>query len=122
MVIGMAPCAAALDADSVRTLAPAFEMAPKDAVTPLGSVEVTARFTLPLKPPASITEIVAVALEPCTTATLPVEEVIQNPGTAFPAKSSISDWPAGEPQPVTRSYPATALNQAVWLRVSLLPD
>jgi hypothetical protein len=53
-----------LEAVNVRTLEADADVGLKDAVTPLGNVEVTARLTLPLKPPASVIEIVAAVLEP----------------------------------------------------------
>jgi hypothetical protein len=75
----------------VSTLELVVDARLKDAVTPLGRVDVTARLTFPLKPPASVTEIVAVVLAPCTTFTVPEDEEIQKPGTAGPARSSMSD-------------------------------
>lgn len=60
------PTVAALLAVSVSTLLPVVGLVPKAAVTPLGRPE-AARVTLPVNPPASITERVSVALLPCVT-------------------------------------------------------
>ena len=47
----------------VNTLLPAVGLVPHAAVTPLGNVEVTARLTLPVNPPASVT-VTVLELEP----------------------------------------------------------
>ena len=52
IVTGYVPCVAVADAVKVRTLEPVVEDGLNEAVTPAGSVDVTARFTLSLKPPA----------------------------------------------------------------------
>lgn len=64
IVIWVVPGVAELVAVSVSTLAPVVGLVPHDAVTPLGSVLVTARVTLPVNPPASVTEIVAEPVAP----------------------------------------------------------
>ena len=61
------PVVAELLADSVNVLDAVAGFELKDAVTPLGSVEVTARFTLPLNPAVGLTVIVLVLLLPCAT-------------------------------------------------------
>jgi len=50
MVNGVVPGVAELFAASVSTLLPDVGFVPHDAVTPLGSVDVTARLTLPVNP------------------------------------------------------------------------
>jgi hypothetical protein len=62
MVSVAVPGAAELLAVNVSTLVPEVGFVPHDAVTPLGSVEVTARWTLPSNPPASVT-VMVVAVE-----------------------------------------------------------
>lgn len=57
VTVAVAPGAELL-AVRVRTLVPLVGFAPHDAVTPAGGAEVTARPTLPLNPPASVTVIV----------------------------------------------------------------
>lgn len=61
------PTVAVLLAVSVSTCVPA-EPAAKAAVTPLGRPEAL-RPTLPLNPPAPVTVMISVALEPCVTDT-----------------------------------------------------
>jgi len=106
----------------VSTLVLDVGFVPQDAVTPVGRGEVTARVTLSVKLPASVMVIVSVADEPWFSETLAVEGDIQKPGTCGPAKASINAWPFALPQPVTRSYPATALNHVGWFCVLLLPE
>lgn len=65
-VAGLEVIAAEVLAASVSTCVPAVEPAANDAVTPLGS-PLAAKATVPEKPPASVTVIVAVALLPWTT-------------------------------------------------------
>lgn len=50
MVNATVAAGAELLAARVRTLVPLVGFVPHDAVTPVGSAEVTARFTLPLNP------------------------------------------------------------------------
>jgi hypothetical protein len=50
MVTVAVPGVAELLAASVRTLVPLVGFVPHDAVTPAGSDDVTARFTLPVNP------------------------------------------------------------------------
>lgn len=64
IVTAVFPAAAALVAVSVSTLVPDVGFVPHDAVTPLGSVDVTARVTFPVNPPASVTVIVVAFEEP----------------------------------------------------------
>lgn len=121
MVSVLVSAGAELLAVRVSTLLPEVGFVPHDAVTPVGSVEVTAKVTLPLNPPASVTLMVAVPLPPGVSETVLEEANIQKPGTCGPANASIRFWPLALPQPVTRSYPATALNHVGWFSVSLLP-
>jgi len=58
------PGAAELLAVKVSTLVPEVGFVPHDAVTPPGSAEVTARWTLPSNPPASVTVMVVAADAP----------------------------------------------------------
>src|SRR5580692_180747 len=95
--------AAPLLAVSGSTLVPEVGFVPHDAVTPEGSVDVTASVTLPEKPPASVIAIVVVPDELGVSEILADEAAIQNPGVCGPASASISAWPFALPQPVTRS-------------------
>jgi len=63
MVTVEVPAAAVLLAAKVTTLEPVVGLVPKVAVTPLGR-PLAASVTLPVKPPASFTETVSVALLP----------------------------------------------------------
>lgn len=58
------PGVAELLAVRVSTLLAALGFVPHDAVTPLGKVDVTAKATLPLNPPASIPVMVVVWMCP----------------------------------------------------------
>lgn len=87
----------------VRTLVPAVGFVPHDAVTPVGSVDVTARLTLPVNPPASVTVMVVELDAPWAIDTLPEELTSQKPGTCGPARASIRFCPFALPHPVTRS-------------------
>lgn len=62
---------AELLAASVSTLVPVVGLVPHDAVTPVGNPAVTARWTPPLKPPASFTVMVAEPDAPGLTVTAP---------------------------------------------------
>lgn len=64
IVTAVFPDAAVLLAVRVSTLVLDVGFVPHDAVTPLGRVEVTARVTFPVNPPASDTVIVVVFDEP----------------------------------------------------------
>ena len=64
IVTGRFCCVTELSTEKVRTSEVVAELDAKEAVTPLGRVEVTARLTLPVKPPASVTLIVAVPVPP----------------------------------------------------------
>lgn len=110
IVIWVVPAAAVLLAVSVSTLAPVVGFVPHDAVTPLGNALVTARVTLPVNPPAAVTEIVAVPEAPRATFKVFDEDAIQKPGTWGPASASIRFCPFALPHPVVRSYPVVALN------------
>jgi hypothetical protein len=103
MVTEAGPVAADLVVVSVSTLVPVVGLVPQVAVTPLGSADVMARLTLPVNPPASVTEMVALQEEPRSREAQPVEAASQKPGFSGPARASISGWPAGLPHPVTRS-------------------
>lgn len=94
---------AVLLAVSVNTLVAAVGFVPHDAVTPLGNVDVTARLTLPVNPPASVTVSVVELEDPWLSETLPGAPSIQKPGTCGPARSLIRSGPVGLPHPVTRS-------------------
>lgn len=69
IVTEVVPVAAELLAAKVTRLEPLVGLVPKEAVTPLGRPE-AASVTVPLKPPAGVTERVLVALLPCATVTL----------------------------------------------------
>lgn len=103
IVTGYVPAAVALLAVNVNTLELLVEAGVKAAVTPAGNEEAIDRSTLPVNPLAPTTEIVAVELEPATTLIAPFEAASQKPEESLPASASISDCPAGEPQPVTKS-------------------
>jgi len=64
IVTGVVAETAELLTVSVSTLVPVVGLAPHDAVTPAGNVDVTARLTLPVKPPASATVMVEVPVAP----------------------------------------------------------
>jgi hypothetical protein len=64
---------AELLAVSVRTDDAVAGFGENDAVTPVGNAEDTARLTLSLKPPAAVTDTVAVAVPPGLTETVLVE-------------------------------------------------
>jgi hypothetical protein len=121
-VIGTSCCTAELSAVNVSMSSVVAGFDANDAVTPLGSVEVTARFTPSAKPPARLIFIVVVPLPPNGTCTLLCEVVSQYPGACGPARSSIKLCPLALPHPVVRSYPLTALNHTVWLPVLLFPE
>src|ERR1700733_2560638 len=95
---------------NVKTSVAVAELVANDAVTPEGRVDVTARFTAPAKPPASVTLRVVEPLPPGLILTELSELVSQKPGTCGPARSSIRLCPLALPQPVVRSKPGTALN------------
>jgi hypothetical protein len=61
------PAVAVLVAVNVNVLVVAVEVGLKAAVTPLGSVDVTARLTLPVNTPVGLTVIVPALLPPCAT-------------------------------------------------------
>ena len=110
IVTGVVPGVALLAADSVSTLELVVGLALHDAVTPLGSVLVTARVTLPVNPPALVIERVVEPDAPRLTFKVPDEGAIQKPGTCGPARASMRFCPCALPQPVVRSYPPVALN------------
>jgi len=87
----------------VRTLVPLVGLVPHDAVTPVGSVELTARLTLPVNPPASVTVMVVELEAPWGTDTLLEELASQKPATCGPARASMRFCPFALPHPVTRS-------------------
>jgi len=89
IVSGVVEAGAELLDVSVSTLLPDVGFVPHDAVTPLGSAEVIARVTFPLKPPASVTVIVVEVDPPWLIDTRLGDPNIQNPGTCGPARSSI---------------------------------
>jgi hypothetical protein len=88
---------------SVNTLVPVVGFVPHDADTPVGSVEVTARLTRPVNPPASVTVMVVDPDEPWLTDKVPDRASSQKPGVCGPASASIRFCPFALPQPVTRS-------------------
>ncbi len=81
MVTGVVPGAAELLTARVRLLVPVVGFWLHDAVTPLGSTDVTARVTLPVNPPASVTVIVDVPVPPWVIASTPDDAAIQKPFT-----------------------------------------
>ncbi len=98
------PVVAVLVADSVKLLADFVLAGEKDAVTPAGR-PAAVRLTLPVKPNRGATDIVAVLLLPRTTVMFASDEPSLKSATdaEVPASASIRLWPAGLPQPVTRS-------------------
>src|SRR5580700_5112853 len=67
MVTVVGPVVAEPLAVRVKVLVLVVLVGLNDAVTPLGKVEVTARLTLPVKPPVGFTVIVLVSLPPWAT-------------------------------------------------------
>lgn len=102
-VTGMFCCVTELSTVKVRTFEVVAGFVANDAVTPAGKVEVTARSTAPVKPPASVILIVVVPVPPGFTFVWLCELVSQKPGLCGPAKSSIRLCPLALPQPVVRS-------------------
>ena len=102
-VTGIFCCATELSTVKVRTLEVVAGFVANDAVTPLGKVEVTARLTAPVKPPASVILMVVVPVPPGLTSTSLRELVSQKPVAYGPARSSIKLCPLALPQPVARS-------------------
>jgi hypothetical protein len=76
------PAVAVLLAVRVSTLAPVVGLVPNDAVTPAGSPEI-ASVTLPVNPPASVTEIVSVMAVPWVTASVAATGASVKPGVAW---------------------------------------
>lgn len=74
------PVVAELPTVRVSVLVEVVGLVPKVAVTPLGSVDVTARVTLPLKPFRGFNVIVLVPLVPCAMLTELGEAVRLKPG------------------------------------------
>jgi hypothetical protein len=72
----------------VRTLVPLVGFVPKDPVTPVGS-PATARFTLPVNPPTSVTVMVSVALPPCATDRLVGKADSVKPALGFTVSSMV---------------------------------
>lgn len=82
----------------------------KAAVTPLGSPD-TPRITLPLKLFSAVTVIVATPVLARVMLSAEAELDSKKEGwTDVPVRSLMRCCPAGEPQPVARSYPLTAEN------------
>lgn len=105
---------------NVTTLVEVVGFVPKVAVTPAGNPEAD-RVTLPVKPFRSATEMVLVPVPPCATETLVGDaDRLKSAAAAPPDIALIRFWPLGLPQPVTRSYPVTALNDLPWA-LRLLP-
>jgi len=96
------PVVAVLLAVSVRTLVPVVGFVPNAAVTPLGRPD-AARFTLPVKPPTSVTVIVLVPPPPCVIVRLLGESDSVKLGVEVPAKRLIRPVVFGLPHPVHRS-------------------
>ena len=90
MVIAWLAEGAELVAVSVRTDDPVAGFGENDAVTPVGKAEDTARLTLPVKPPASVTDNVAVPVPPGLTGIVLCALPSQKPGTCGPARSLIN--------------------------------
>lgn len=74
------PVVALLAAVKVNVLVLVAGLGLNEEVTPLGNVEVTARFTLPLNPPDGVTVMALVPLLPCATLTLPGLDESVKPG------------------------------------------
>lgn len=93
----------------------------KEAVTPFGNPE-TVRATefLRFAPPDTVR--VALTALPLVTVNAPEELEIVNLPDSAPTRSLINGWPTGEPQPVARSYPATALKPFDPVRMSWKSD
>ena len=102
-VTGIFCGATELSTENVSTLEAVAGFDANDAVTPAGKLEVTARLTAPVKPPASAILMVVVPVPPGFTSTSLREIVNQKPGTCGPARSSIRLCPLALPQPVVRS-------------------
>lgn len=80
-VTGTFCCATELSTERVSVSEVVTGFDAKDAVTPLGSVDVTARFTAPVNPPASVILSAVVPLPPGFKSTSLSELVSQKPGT-----------------------------------------
>ena len=104
------PLTAEVLAESVRLLVPVVVDGLNDAVMPLGSPDAD-RLTVPEKPFSGVIFTAVAPLPPWARVMLEGDaERLKSAGAAVPARASIMAWPAGLPQPVTRSYPVTALN------------
>jgi hypothetical protein len=108
MVTVEVPVVAVALAVKVSTLVPVVGLVPNAAVTPLGSPD-AASVTLPVNPFTSVTVIVLLPLLPCVTVRLLGEAESVKLAVAAPVRVLISAGPFGLPQPVTMSYPVTAL-------------
>jgi hypothetical protein len=120
---GYVPTVAVAFAVKVRVAVVFVLVALSTAVTPLGS-PLSARLTVPLKPFCGATVIVLLPLPACFTVSAAgeldsVKDAV-GAAVAVAVRSLIRCWPAGDPQPVVRSYPVTALKpESFPLRISL---
>jgi hypothetical protein len=102
------PAAAELLAVRVNVLVPVVLVGLNDAVTPLGNPDAD-RLTLPLNPFCGDTVIVLVPFPPGATVKLLGDAESAKFAVTVPERALIRFTPFGLPQPVTRSYPVTAL-------------
>jgi len=126
-VTGFGVTVAVLLAVKVNVLALVVPAGLNDAVTPFGTF--TAERVTMLSNPLPVRMVTTVVvLDPWLTVRMPGVEVWR-PGTVseklgaelVPASALINACPCGLPQPVQRSYPATAENMPGKLEFSLLP-
>jgi len=110
IVIGYVPVAVVEPTVKVKLEepAPVMELGLKPAATPAGAPEAV-KAIVALKPPVTVAVMVEFPLLPCTTETELGEAEMAKFGLELvPASALIRAAPFGLPQPVTKSYPATA--------------
>jgi hypothetical protein len=117
IVMVFVPVAAVELALRVSTLVPLVGFVPNDPVTPVGS-PATARFTLPVNPPTSVTVMVSVALPPCATDRLVGEADSVKPalGLTISAMVVLAVTVPAVPVTVTVADPVLAVLEAVSVR------
>lgn len=101
------PAGTVMDMVDVPDPGAANEAGLKPTATPLGWPEAD-KAIAEANPPNTAVVIVDEPLLPCATDTELGEAEMVKPGDAAPASLVIRPEPAGLPQPVTKSYPATA--------------